>query len=362
MKISKNSKGIGWEKENSNTNTDEENIDLTSYAKKTDLPTKTSQLTNDSGYLTEHQDISNYQTKADDTLTTNSKIVTGAINELNTNCVKLGTDLDDIILDIDKNILTRISSLESELDNKLESNDLSNYYNKPEVDKMIADVITGGAVDLSGYAKTSDIPTKTSELTNDSSYATESYVSNKIAEAKLEQSDVDLSGYQTKEDNMLETTNKTIVGAINEVNTNVMLKANKSDIPTKTSQLTNDSKFLTSIPSEYITETELNAKGYLTEHQDLSNYALKTEIPSVPTKTSQLTNDSGFITTIPSEYITESELTAKNYATTSQIPTSLPANGGNANTVGGFSVWVGTQTEYDTIATKSSTTIYLIKE
>ena len=326
------------------------------------IPTKTSQLQNDSGYLTEHQDLSNYQTKADDTLTTNSKIVTGAINELNANCVKLGTDLDDTMLDIDKNILTRISSLESELDNKLESNDLSNYYNKPEVDQMIADVIIGGKVDLSGYAKTSDIPTKTSELTNDSgfittipseyitetelntkgyltehqslenyalktdiptvptktsqltndsSYATESYVSNKIAEAKLEQSDVDLSGYQTKEDNMLETTNKTIVGAINEVNTNVMLKANKSDIPTKTSELTNDSKFLTSIPSEYITE---------------------------------------------------SELTAKNYATTSQIPTSLPANGGNANTVGGFSVWVGTQTEYDAIATKSSTTIYLIKE
>ena len=36
MKISKNSEGIGWQKENSNINTDEENIDLTSYAKKTD--------------------------------------------------------------------------------------------------------------------------------------------------------------------------------------------------------------------------------------------------------------------------------------------------------------------------------------
>ena len=289
MNISKNSEGIGWQKENSNINTDEENIDLTSYAKKTDLPTKTSQLTYDSGYLTEHQDLSNYQTKADDTLTTNSKIVTGAINELNTNCVKLGTDLDNTMLDIDKNILTRISSLESELDNKLESNDLSNYYNKPEVDQMIADVITGGTVDLSGYAKTSDIPTKTSELTNDSG-------------------------------------------------------------------------FITTIPSEYITETELNTKGYLTEHQSLENYALKTDIPTVPTKTSQLTNDSGFITTIPSEYITESELTAKNYATTSQIPTSLPANGGNANTVGGYTIWVGTQSQYDAIATKSSTTIYLIKE
>lgn len=39
-------------------------IDLTSYAKKTDVPTKTSQLTNDSGFLTSHQDISGKQDKA----------------------------------------------------------------------------------------------------------------------------------------------------------------------------------------------------------------------------------------------------------------------------------------------------------
>ena len=47
---------------------------------------------------------------------------------------------------------------------------------------------------------------------------------------------------------------------------------------------------------------------YLTEHQDLSDYALKTEIPSVPTKVSQLTNDKGYLTSVPSEYVTETEL------------------------------------------------------
>ena len=56
--------------------------------------------------------------------------------------------------------------------------------------------------------------------------------------------------------------------------------------PTKLSQFTNDSGFITSIPSEYITETELTAKGYATTSQ----------IPTVPTKTSQLTNDSGYAT------------------------------------------------------------------
>ena len=42
--------------------------------------------------------------------------------------------------------------------------------------------------------------------------------------------------------------------------------------------------------------------------------------PTIPTKTSELTNDSGFITSIPEEYVTETELSGKNYATVSQIP------------------------------------------
>ena len=99
----------------------------------------------------------------------------------------------------------------------------------------------------------------------------------------------------------------------------------QSDIPTKTSELTNDSGFLTSVPSEYVTETELNAKGYLTsvpseyvtetelnekgyltEHQDISGKADKSEIP---TKTSQLENDSNFATeSFVSNKIAEAQL------------------------------------------------------
>ena len=46
--------------------------------------------------------------------------------------------------------------------------------------------------------------------------------------------------------------------SINNINESLNTKANTSDIPTKTSKLTNDSGFLTSIPSEYVTETEMN--------------------------------------------------------------------------------------------------------
>ena len=50
---------------------------------------------------------------------------------------------------------------------------------------------------------------------------------------------------------------------------------NKPTIPSKTSELTNDSGYLNSIPEEYVTETELDSKGYLTEHQDISGKADK---------------------------------------------------------------------------------------
>jgi hypothetical protein len=91
------------------------------------------------------------------------------------------------------------------------------------------------------------IPTKTSELVNDSGFSTESWVTNEIAKA-VTGGTVDLSGYAEKTyvDNQLAT------------------KADTSH--------THD-EYLTDIPSEYITETELNAKGYLTEHQDISGKA-----------------------------------------------------------------------------------------
>ena len=121
--------------------------------------------------------------------------------------------------------------------------DLTGYATEEYVDKAIAAI---PEVDLKDYAKKSEIPTvptKVSAFQNDAGYltehqslaglATETYVTEKIAEAQLGGEEVDLSGY-----------------------------AKTTDIPTKVSQLDNDA-------------------GYLTQHQDLSNYALKSEIPDV---------------------------------------------------------------------------------
>ena len=105
--------------------------------------------------------------------------------------------------------------------------------------------------------------------------------------------------------------------SVEEITNDLNTKANTSDVPTNTSELNNDSGFLTSIPSEYVTETEMNeaiANVSSGGSVDLSGYATKDElntkanISDIPTNTSELNNDSGFLTSIPSEYVTETEM------------------------------------------------------
>ena len=182
-----------------------------------------------------------------------------------------------------------------------------------------------------------NIPTKVSELDNDSSYATETYVTNAIANAELGGGDteIDLSGYATKDDlatKVDKVTGKSLIADSEitrlasvtnyddtEIKNTLRSKANTSDIPTKTSQLTNDSNYLTSIPSEYITETELNGKGFLTNVP--SEYITETELngkgylTGIPTSYKTKTeNDAlyqpkgNYLTSIPSEYVTETEM------------------------------------------------------
>ena len=84
--------------------------------------------------------------------------------------------------------------------------------------------------------------------------------------------------------------------------------------------------------SGYATETWVNEQGFLTQHQDLSNYVTKDEIPNldgyaktseIPTKVSQLENDSNYLSSIPEEYVTDTELEAKGYLTEHQDISNL---------------------------------------
>lgn len=82
------------------------------------------------------------------------------------------------------------------------------------------------------------------------------------------------------------------------VNSRVTEEVNKLVIPTKVSQLENDKGYLTEHQdlSEYAKASEIPTKPEDIGAQPSGNYALKTEIPTVPRKTSELINDSGFIT------------------------------------------------------------------
>ena len=153
--------------------------------------------------------------------------------------------------------------------------DISQYATKDELSSAVSSIDLSGYAkkteipSLDGYAKTTDIPSldayaKKTDLPSVEGLATKSYVDESIANVATS-GEIDLSNYVTKD----------------TVYTKAQTDALIPSVPSKVSQLENDSNYLSSIPEEYVTDTELNAKGYLTSHQDLSAYALKTDIPNV---------------------------------------------------------------------------------
>lgn len=241
------------------------------------------------------------------------------------------------------------------------------------------DVMDGSdaTIDTSKFAKTEDVPTKPEDIGAQpagnyltqvpSGYATEEFVTNKIAEAELGGEEVDLSGYAQK----------------SEIPTKVSQLANDSGYLT-------EHQSLSGYATEQFVKDGYQPKGnYLTEHQSLAgyaktsdiptkpedigaqpqgNYALKSEIPSVPVqsvngktgavqlsasdvsarpsnwmpsasdvgalpsstkipaKTSDLTNDSGFITGY-----TETDPTVPSWAKQSSKPSYTKSEVGLGN-------------------------------
>ena len=117
---------------------------------------------------------------------------------------------------------------------------------------------------------------------------------------------------------------------IDSINKDIYYKdiATVSQIPTTTSQLDNDSNFITSAAlNGYATETWVEQKGYLTSVAwgDITgkptlatvatsgSYNDLIDKPTIPTNTSQLTNDSNFITSAA----------LSGYATTSDVSTAI---------------------------------------
>lgn len=225
------------------------------------VPTKTSDLSNDSGYIT-NEALNSYATKAE--------------------------------------LPTKVSQLEND----------SKFINESALD---------------GYAKTADIPTKTSQLNNDSGYITVNDVPVKSVDGAT--GDVVTNAVKTTAQTLTDIQKqqaRTNIGAgTSSFDGDYNSLTNKPTIPTKTSQLTNDSDFITDAAlTGYAKTTDIPTKTSQLEndsHYITANEAPVTSVNSktgavqlnasdvgalpdttvIPTKTSQLDNDSGFITSAP---------------------------------------------------------------
>lgn len=100
---------------------------------------------------------------------------------------------------------------------------------------------------------------------------------------------VDLSNYYTKAETeaLIPDVSGFITGseADTKISTAVSLAEERVDFKLGSYALKTEipdvSGFITEIPSEYVTDSELESKGYLTQHQSLADYSTTTQVQSM---------------------------------------------------------------------------------
>lgn len=130
------------------------------------IPTKTSELTNDAGFLTEHQDISGKLDKTGDAANT-TVTFTAATSRTN---VASGDKLSTIV--------GKMSKWFSDMSTVAFSGSYNDLTNKPTIPTNLSQMNNDA-----NYAKISDIPTNVSAFTNDSDYQTGTQVATSINNA-----------------------------------------------------------------------------------------------------------------------------------------------------------------------------------
>ena len=258
------------------------------------IPTKTSELTNDSNFAT----VTLLDSKAD-------KVHNHSYTELDDLPTLFSGDYKDLIgtpvipsktseLTNDSNFAT--TDLVNTKANKTHSHSYLDLEDLPNL-------FSGNYNDLLNKPK---IPTLISELENDNNYVNQAYVEQRITDVATS-GEIDLSDYvttaqlNTKADKVHTHSYEDLTEKPTLFNGKYADLIGKPTIPTKTSDITNDSNF--------VTTSQLNTKAdtiHTHSYEDLTDkptlfsgkYADLTEKPTIPTKVSELTNDSSFATTV----------------------------------------------------------------
>jgi hypothetical protein len=304
------------------------------------VPTKTSELTNDSGFITENDipdetdptvpsyikqislaDINKWNNKQDllvsgvniKTINNNNLLGSGNI-EITSPEYTAGTGIN-INNHIISNTITSYDDLSDTPTIPNKTSDLINDEDFVSEDDLAEVAFTGSYNSLSD---TPVIPDSTSDLINDSNFITSNEVSTEIQTAISTKQDTLVSGTNIKTINnnsLLGSGNINISGGTptdvqingtsivsnntaniiteSAYNSNTNKIATKNDIPTNTSQLTNNSGFIDNTVNNlvnYPLSSSLSSVATSGSYNDLSNK------PTIPTTTSELTNNSGFIT------------------------------------------------------------------
>lgn len=209
-----------------------------------------------------------------------------------------------------------------------------------------------------------------------SDYATRDYVTQAIVEAQLPEGDINLSGYATKAyvDNEISTIELTpgpegpqgpagekgekgADGLTTAIKVNGTTYAHTDgliilpDYTTKTSELINDSGFLTSVPSEYAKKSEIPimtndlTNSLKNNYDEAYTHAKSTHAPSNAQKNSDITKSeieaklTGTITTH-----------SHNYATQDYVNSKIPS----------ITITKMTQSQYNSLSSKDANTLYVI--
>ena len=291
---------------------------LQTKANASDIPTKVSQLENDSKFATQTAVASGLATKADkDSLTSLESDI---------------TNLQTTVGNQDKSIIANAQAIQGKQDKLVSGTNIKTINNQsilgsgnisiegggtvtvdselsltsenPVQNKVITTRVTSIETSLASKANASDIPTKVSQLENDSTYQTKVNLDTALADyAKT--SDVNSKNALQDEDI------QDLTDAVATLTQLLESKADTSAIPTKVSQLENDSGFATatSVSATYATKESVTA---LTA--EVNN---KANASDMPTKTSQLENDSTYQTkanldTALESYAKTSDVNSKN--------------------------------------------------